>query len=286
MTTAWLRIQKATLVCACGHEQDGPDFHEAHPVQECKGCGAAWWTPCAVDCDSEPGPIDDLPATPGNASVRAAVPGARCGPGHPATSINALPAEMTLGEMRRLEYEPPYDPRPAPTPEGTRLWTENEANSRLRRAAREYAEAWHDYKNESRKSQAVGDLELEACAFAGNRSVHPKQPTCTPVGLVHADPPAPVPNEEEGCSCGGKGWCDVCQAPMEEASREALRRALETGEGLGPRTKQLLAAQHNRWRALDRLILAAFGYADRPDDWGSMAPLQEAAKALAEEARK
>lgn len=49
---------------------------------------------------------------------------------------------------------------------------ETDANKALRSAAREYAKAWDDYKNESRKSAAVGALESAARAFAAATPPH------------------------------------------------------------------------------------------------------------------
>jgi len=46
------------------------------------------------------------------------------------------------------------------------MTSENDKNKALRRAAREYSEAWADYRNEERKARAVKDLEDAARAFA------------------------------------------------------------------------------------------------------------------------
>lgn len=54
MSVAGIRIESATLVCRCGHEQPTgslPGDHERQPEHECSNCGVTWHVPSFADCE-------------------------------------------------------------------------------------------------------------------------------------------------------------------------------------------------------------------------------------------
>ena len=86
---------------------------------------------------------------------------------------------------------------------------ENDANQRLRRAARKYAAAWHDYANERRKSAAVADLESAARAFASMPAVPvPMILHCPECHARHVDAGAfaTKPHHTHACQSCGFAW--------------------------------------------------------------------------------